>query len=217
MPLYYHKLDFKLSQRAKDWLLGRYKDQLNSKIYHDADVTQVFSEEFQKEWKSSPVGQEVQEFLDHYDLDTTFFGITAFVHNVNEFYLGNPHVDSMVDKDLNFKRLKTRLNIMVLGNPEDPMEWWDWMDFDDNRYVSADYNTIDGRPFSYPKSIPGNTKEDKFKFLGKPTLIVKNALTPSAFVKTDCVHNVSLSPGPRLIVTVCFDKTIEEILSLYHV
>jgi hypothetical protein len=106
---------------------------------------------------------------------------------------------------------------MVLGNPEDPMEWWDWLDFDDDRYTSADYTTIDGMPFTYPKSIPGSSKEDKFTFLGAPTLSVKNVLTPSAFVKTDCVHNVSLSPGPRIIVTVCFDKTIDEILSLHNI
>jgi hypothetical protein len=214
MTKFYHPVDFDLSAEAKQWVINRYAEKFKEPFYHDADVAQIFSEEFQKEWRASPLGQEIQVFLDQYGLDTSFFGITAFVHNQNEFYLGNPHVDSVVDKDLNFKRLKTRLNIMVLGNPEDPMEWWDWLDFDDDRYVSADYRTIDGMPFTYPKSIPGDTKEDKFKFLGKPTLSVKNALAPSAFVKTDCVHNVSLSPGPRIIVTVCFDKTIEEILSL---
>jgi hypothetical protein len=217
MTKFYHPLDFALSDIAKKWVIDRYADKFKTEFYHDADVTQVFSEQAQQEWRSSPLGLEVQEFLDQYGLDTRFFGITAFVHNNSEPYPGNPHVDSVVDQDMNFTRLKTRLNIMVLGNPEDPMEWWDWMDFDDDRYVSADYTTIDAIPFTYPKSIPGATKQDKFKFLGAPTLSVKNALAPSSFVKTDCVHNVSLSPGPRLIVTVCFDKTIDEILSLHTV
>lgn len=217
MSLFYHKLDFGLSQQAKDWVLDRYSPHLHKQTYHDADITQVISKEYQQQWHEGPVGKEVLEFLKQYNLDTSFFGITAFIHNVNEPYLGNPHVDSVFDKNLNFTRMKTRLNIMVLGNPEDKMEWWDWMDFDDDRYVSADYTTINGIPFTYPKSIPGATKEEKFKFLGEPTLAVGNVLTPSAFVKADCVHNVSLSPGPRLIVTVSFDKTIEEILSLHNI
>ena len=51
----------------------------------------------------------------------------------------------------------------------------------------------------------------RWKWLGEPTHCEDRLLAPSAFVRTNCPHTVSVSPGPRIIVTVAFDKTIEEI------
>ena len=56
------------------------------------------------------------------------------------------------------------------------------------------------------------TMEERWQCLGTPTEIKSNLLVPSAFVKTDCAHTVSVSAGPRLIVTVAIDKPLHEII-----
>lgn len=213
MTLLYHKLNFDLSQESKDWVLNRYEKRLKETVWHDFDITQYTTPNSQQEWHQSIVGKEINEFLSTYGLDSSFFGISAFISNVNEHYIGNPHVDSKIDRYLNIYRMKSRLNIMVLGTTEDPMLWWDEIDYDDPRLSEIVYHDIDKNNFLYPKSIPGNTKEDRIKFVGEPTVVANNVVSPSAFLKVDCAHTVNVSPGPRLIVTVALDKTIEEILS----
>jgi hypothetical protein len=212
MTTFYHKLNFDLSQEAKDWVLNRYRERLKVPVWHDFDITQ-YTPQSQREWQESPVGIELRKFLSIYGADTSFFGISAFISNVNEYYVGNPHIDSTLDKDLNVGRMKTRFNVMVLGNKEDPMLYWPNIDYDDPCLTSNQYEDIDKRKFQYTKSIPGKTKEDRLKFVGSPEFEIKNLLEPSAFIKVDCAHTVNVSPGPRIIVTVALDKTIEELLN----
>jgi len=209
----YHSLNFDVSQESKDWILNRYDDKLSQHVWHDYDISQ-YLENRQKEWHASILGKEINEFLSTYKLNTSYFGISAFVSNANEYYLGNPHVDSKLDKNLNLFRIKTRFNVMILGNPKDPMIWWDSIDYDDSRLTTEEYNYWDNQYFKYTKSIPGKTKEERLQFVGQTNLVVENVLTPSAFIKTDCAHTVNVSPGPRLILSVALDKSIEEILSL---
>jgi hypothetical protein len=213
MTMLYHKLTFDLSQEAKDWVLNRYESRLKEKVWHDFDVSQYTTKGSQQEWHQSIAGKELNDFLSNYRLDSSYFGISAFISNINETYIGNPHIDSKMDHQLNVYRMKSRLNVMVLGNPEDPMIWWEHIDYDDPVLGNNVYHDIDKTNFVYPKSIPGKTKEDRIAFVGEPSSIVQNVLTPSAFLKVDCAHTVNVSPGPRLIVTVALDKTIEEILN----
>jgi len=61
------------------------------------------------------------------------------------------------------------------------------------------------------RSVPGATPDIRWTLLGKPDAEIRNLYNPSAFVRTNCAHTVSVSPGPRLIVTVALDKNIQEI------
>jgi len=207
MPVFYHKLDFDLSPTAKQWVLDRYKDRFNEAFYHDLDVSQLVSAENRQAWDQSPAGAEIKEFLSQFGCDTKFYSIVPFISNTKEFYVGNPHIDLRYDNT----SIKSRLNIMVLGNPEDEMVWWDWLCYGDERLVEEEYENITGETRTW-KNVPGNTKDDRLAFLGEPTVRVKNVLTPSAFVKTNCAHTVNISPVPRLIVSVALSKSIEEVL-----
>jgi hypothetical protein len=215
--LFYHKLDFDLSDTAKKWVIDRYAEKFKTYFYHDADITQVFDEIAQREWVEGPVGQEVLAFLATYGCDSSYQGITTFISNTEDFYPGNPHVDLKIDKDtFNETIIKSRINIMVLGNPEDEMVWWNWLEFGDPRLAVTEYTSINGIKFTC-RNVPGDTKPERLEFVGEPTHRARNLLTPSAFVRTDCAHTANISPGPRLLVTVSLDKTIEEILSFNKV
>jgi hypothetical protein len=215
MSIFYHKLDFDLSPVAKQWVVDRYAERFKENFWHDADMTQVFSGDAQQEWIEGPVGQELIPFLATYGCDASHQGITAFISNTQESYPGNPHLDIKVDQDLRQDIIKSRINIMILGNPNDEMVWWDWLSYGDERLQETEYTTYvfnQERKFKCV-NVPGDTKPERLAFLGEPTHRASSLLTPSAFVRTDCAHTANLSPGPRLIVTVSFNKTIDEILS----
>jgi hypothetical protein len=223
---YYHKLDFDLSPEAKQWVIDRYESKFKNKFYHHDDTAEVFSPQFQDEWHASPVGIEVLNFLKMYGCDTSLMGITTFICNRDEYYPGNPHMDILCKDLINKatgalrreeKVIKTRLNIMVLGNPQDEMWWWRDLHYGNPLLADVDYLDLSTNlPFTC-RNIPGKTKEDRLKLAGTPSCIAGNILTPSAFVKTDCVHTVNCSPTPRVIVTIPLDKSIDELLSFVNV
>jgi hypothetical protein len=204
---FFHKTSFQFSKDAQQWISNRYEDRFNQKFYHDLDISQ---REFQKEWHSSLAGQELSNFLSKYNCDTDYYGINVFVSNMPYEIKSNPHMDAKFSQG-NAYRIKSRFNVMVKGNPEDPMVWWGDMEYGDARLVDWKFHSLTGQEY-ISKSIPGHDPISRWEYLKDPTISVPNLLTPSAFVRTDCAHAVILSPEPRLIVTVALDKTIEEIV-----
>jgi hypothetical protein len=214
MNKFYHKLDFDVSKDAREWIIQRYKTKFKDHFYHHDDTIQLFSLELQKEWQDSLVGQEVSEFLSAYGCEKSSYSLTTFLCNTSKFFPGNPHVDFKFDRQLVRSPIKTRLNVMILGNPEDEMVWWDHVAYNSPSLIDVEFKDAGtGLSVNYP-TVPGETKEDRLNFLGNPTCVAKDILAPSAFVKTDCAHTVNLSPIPRLVLTVALDKTIEELLEI---
>ncbi len=209
MSNFYHKTEFKFSSAAVSWILSRYQHRYNDIFFHDLDITQS-DPKSQAEWHASLPGRELRTFLLGYNCDTSYYGINVFLSNTKELVRGNPHIDAKFTKDNTFK-IKSRFNVMVLGNPEDSMVWWNTMQWGDERLINHPFTTITGKSY-VSKAIPGTTPNERWEFLGKPTEEVTNLLTPSAFVRTDCAHTIYTSGQPRLIVTVALDKTLEEIL-----
>lgn len=203
----YYQTDFNFSELAKQWIINQYKDRFNRKFFHDLDITQY---KFQDEWHNSLAGQELTNFLSKYNCDTSYYGISVFVSNMPYDIKSNPHMDIKFSQG-NQYRIKSRFNVMVLGNPEDPMVWWDHIEYGDPRLIEHKFQSITGQEY-VSKCIPGNDPVARWDYLGEPTTKCSNLLTPSAFVKTDCAHAVILSPQPRLIVTVALDKDLSEIV-----
>jgi hypothetical protein len=217
MTIFYHKLDFDLSQEAKQWVIDLYREKFKTTFYHDCDTSQIADEVLQQQWQQGPVGRELLPFLATYGLDASYYGITTFISNTAEPYPGNPHIDFKFNREMVQSPIKSRINIMILGNPDDEMVWWDWLGCDDTRLSEAEYTSdITGQTFTC-RNVPGDSKPERLKYVGEPTHRAGRLLSPSAFIKTDCAHTANLSTGPRLLVTVAFGKTIEEILSLNNI
>ena len=207
--MYFHQSSFKFSDTATHYILDKYTDVFNNNFMHDLDINQYFGNN-QNEWYHSLVGNELNTYLKQFNCDTSYYGITAFISNTTDIYLGNPHVDTRFDKQGNPSTIKSRLNVLVLGNPTDNMFWWDTMRYGDERMIDSSYKDLNGVEY-ISKSVPGNTMRERWNYLSEPTMVANNILTPSAFVRTDCVHTVTCSAGPRLIVTVALNKSIEEL------
>ena len=200
--MFYHQTDFEFSKQARDWIVDQYAKQFCNEFFHDLNIFQ---------WPESIATNELRLFLKQYNCTTDYYGISAFVSNSSDFFIGNPHIDLKFDRFGNSHRIQTRFNVLVQGTAQDEMVWWqDWR-YGDSRLVDNTFKSLSG--FSYTsKSIPGDTMEERWQCLGTPTEIKSNLLVPSAFVKTDCAHTVSVSSGPRLIVTVAIDKPLHEII-----
>ena len=203
----YYQTDFNFSELAKQWIVDRYQDRFNRKFFHDLDVTQ---HEFQNEWHSNLAGQELVNFLSKYNCDTSYYGISVFISNMPYEIKSNPHMDTKFSQGRQ-SRIKSRFNVMVLGNPQDSMVWWNHIEYGDSRLIEYKFQSITGQDYT-SKCIPGDDPEARWNYLGEPTIQFANLLTPSAFVKTDCAHAVILSAQPRLIVTVALDKDLSEII-----
>jgi hypothetical protein len=204
---YYHSTDFNFSMEARQWVLDRYENKLIGNIGHDTDLTQ-YSPEAQAEWQNSIVGRELNSYLAQFGADTSYHGINVF-----RCTLGNPdpHIDTKSDLEGNVSRINCRFNVMILGNKGDPLIWWNHFQYDDERIVDSKFLAPNGREYTN-KSVPGNSTQARYEFLGAPTHVQRDLYNPSAFVKTDCAHTVHFTPGPRLIVTVALNKSIEELL-----
>jgi hypothetical protein len=204
---FYHSLTFNFSVEARDWILDRYAGRFEGNIGHNTDLTQ-YTPQAQKEWQNSIVFHELNDYLSQYGVDTNYNGINVFLCT-----LGNPdpHIDTKSDINGRVYRIKTRFNTMILGNPSDPIAWWGSFTYDDPRIEETKFIGPDGREY-INKSVPGGDTQGRYEFLGAPDHVARDIYTPSAFVRTDCAHTVHFNPGPRLIVTVALNKTIEELL-----
>jgi hypothetical protein len=203
----YQTSTFSFSKDATDWVIARYQDQFSKNFDHDLDPAQ-YTQEAQEEWHAGPVGQELIPFLATHGLDTNYYGISAFISNSDKPFIGNPHIDTRFDADGNPSEIKSRFNVLVQGNPDDRMVWWHNWTYWDPRLNPTSFE-LNGKTFRH-KALPGSSPKERWEWLEKPDFEA-TGLAPSAFVRTNCAHTVSVSPGPRLVVTVALDKTLNEI------
>lgn len=205
----FHKTTFDFSSEAKAWAIAYYENLFKENFNHNLEGGQLNR---QDAWRASPVGQELLNYLSQYNCDTSSLLISAHLCNSKESGYGKPHVD-IINPNNKMTIVNTRFNVMILGNPSDPMVWWTDMPYNDSRMVeSTQFNGRTGKPFK-TITMPGETTKEKLNYLGKADVYEPNLLTPSAFVRTDIVHTIFHSAGPRLVITVGFDKSIDELIN----
>lgn len=209
----FYPTDFKFSSEATKWVLEKFEYRFKENFKHNFDLSIS-----QNEWRSSPAGKEILDFLSQYNCDTSQLIIGAQISNNAENGIMRPHVDSYrkLDADENdFLELKnTRFNVFVLGTPEDELYWWSNINHDDSRLIEK--TTISPVSLKTFKTmwVPGNTNREQIAYLGPHDYSTSYAGIPSAFLRTDCIHTLKLSKGPRLLISVGFDKPLTEIVSI---
>jgi len=203
--MFYRKTDFEFSKQSKDLIVSLFSDRWKESFPHDVEYGSLKA----LGSDTNTIYEELNLFLLGYNLNCSYAGISIFLSNLREKTKTNPHID-ILHKNKERLPISARFNIMILGNPNDPMFWWNKMKFGDPDHIENTF-TYFGKPYR-SLGIPGNTVEERWNYLGEPTEIKNNLLTPSSFVNTINAHALELSPGPRLIVSVPFDKNIEDIV-----
>ena len=206
--MFYYQTDFDFSPSAKQYIKNIYKHKFNQNYYHDLDSEKLIS-------PLSLPSREIVKFLSKYNLNTKYQRITAFTSNSDVWFEGNPHVDIIRIKGEQVP-IRTRFNIMIEGNIDDTMYWWKDISWGSDRLIQNQFTLKSGITYnSY--SIPGDSPKERWDYMGEPFNKKDKLLTPSAFVRTDCTHTVNVSPGPRLIITVAFAETFDDIVSRLNI
>ena len=206
--MFYYQTDFDFSPSAKQYIKNIYKHKFNQNYYHDLDSSKLID-------PISPPGREIIKFLSKYNLNIKYQGIMAFTSNSDTWFEGNPHVDII---RINGEQvpIRTRFNIMIEGNINDTMYWWKDISWGSDQLVQNKFTLRSGHSYdSY--SIPGNSPKERWDYIGEPSDKKDKLLTPSAFVRTDCTHTVNVSAGPRLIISVAFAETFDDIVSRLNI
>lgn len=206
----FHQTNFNFSPESKNLILRFFQKKFEVEFEHDLDPTS--GPEMNNLWSIGLPGKELRSFFKNYKINLSLCRLDAFISNSQHWYQGNPHIDVNHKSSSHSEIIKTRFNVLVLGNAEDSMFWWPNFKWPDEKL--ARYNFSNSSGIIYESwAVPGETLIDRWNYLGNSYVEKKNLLTPSAFVRTDCIHTVHVSPGPRLIITVSIDQTLEDILS----
>jgi len=197
--MFYKKSEFRFTDNSNEYIIKMFRDFFQKKFSHDL---------YSKISSNFIYTQPGKELLIYFRNHKIKFGkIQAFVSNNDKWFRGNPHID--LTTHINPITIQSRFNVLILGNPTDRMYWWD-------KFYAIEH--LELKEFTYLNGIKyksygvkGNTIDERWNFVGEPTFSVADILCPSAFVKTNCVHTVNVSKGPRLILTVQLDTKIEDL------
>jgi len=197
----YHQTYFNFTEKTKSLIKQKFENLWIKNFDHDAEYVVL-----RNIFNISSIGKELRSFLKIYNIDLNYAGINTFISNTKTYTKTNPHID-VLHKD-NLLPIKSRFNIMILGNPNDPMIWWKNFTFGNPNHIKQKFAYFGNLYESL--GVPGNTVQERLEYLGPPDSIKHNLLTPSAFVNTFSAHALEISPGPRLIISVPIDKHIYE-------
>lgn len=197
----YHQTDFDFTEKTKSLIKQKFENLWIKNFDHDAEYVVL-----RNIFNISSIGKELRSFLKIYNIDLNYAGINTFISNTKTYTKTNPHID-VLHKD-NLLPIKSRFNIMISGNPNDPMIWWKNFTFGNPNHIKQKFACFGNLYESL--GVPGKSIEERLEYLGPPDSIKHNLLTPSAFVNTFSAHALEISPGPRLIISVPIDKHIYE-------
>lgn len=201
----YYKTSFDLSNDAKTEILDYYKDAWQNYFEHRLEF-------LPQNWLFSLAGREIRQYLSKLNLFPFYTGINVFLSNTEKSKYTNPHVDVLHGSTL--RPILSRFNIKCKGD-SDTMHWWNCIKWGSGNLVRQKFTSFRGINYeSY--AIPGNSIEDRYNFLGKPFLSIKDVLTPSAILNTEYAHSLYIPAGPRVVVSVGFDITFNKIIDNIH-
>ena len=200
--MFYFKTDFDFSPEAKTFIKDQYNDFFQKNFYHDLDLSVDFTDTI--------VLKELKTFLAGYHLEVHARDVGAFLSNTEDFYLGNPHID--IDSTLgSLAPVRSRFNCLIEGLSSDNMVWWSNIIINNPLLRKQQFFALNGLKYQ-SLGVKGADILERWQNLGKYDNLANNILNPSAFVKTSCVHCVSVSSGPRIVITVKLHKGLEYIL-----
>lgn len=190
--------EFSFSQKAIDWIRPKFFKLCQRQFHHD-----LYPFIDSNIMKMSPIGKELINFLKSKKIIPGT--ISTFVSNSTDYFIGNPHIDFKHLGSI-LKPIESRFNVLLIGNASDKMVWWDT----DIQLKEQKFTTLDNAEYT-SLAVPGEDPIERWHNLGSPKFTTDLMSETGYFVRTDCIHTVSVSPGPRLVITVELDMDMNMI------
>ena len=199
-------IPFKLSDKSINWLEERREN-----IYNEFDAVYPESAGF---WfnkphelgailfQLTPPAIEVKNFLAKLGLTNTYVHYMIYKPNSREKFMHTLHIDAP-----QFVVLPARFNILIEGNDNSIMHWW-------NYGVDSDKVTLENIPVGKRWQVLGNTLEEQFKLIGAPDVsssALSSVQKTADFVRTDIIHSIEKDGSRRFILSARIHHSWEEV------
>jgi hypothetical protein len=204
---YYKTVQFKFSDQSWSWLQEFFEPivsdyQLNAPA---ASALVKFKDHEYQQFMSSSAWSELEQFLQEYNITDGYPQLFIYktLPNPRENILGNPHIDT-VGGDGTATNIPIRFNILMSGDEDTEMVWWD-IDRNSNLIVNEKFLNPQGQLVGRLQ-VKGSTPAERWKLLGEPShrnneLAKKQEY--ASFVRTDILHALNWTgASPRLILSV---------------
>jgi hypothetical protein len=152
----------------------------------------------------SPPAVQVKKFLNDLGLTNTYVHMFVYKVQSKTISIENPHIDTP-----GMQPLPGRFNVLVYGNENSKMHWWDR----DVHHPAIQF--VDVPNFGKRWQVIGDTMKEKFDLIGPPDYSADNLSKfdqTGDFVRTDIVHSIERDGERRLIVSARIHHPWEEIL-----
>lgn len=199
-------IPFKLSDESIKWF-NEHKEQ----IYTEFDAQYPESGGFwfnnpyhlnAKKFQLTTPAIEVKHFLATLGLTKTYMHYMIYKPNNSPTQMQPLHIDAP-----QFVVLPARFNILIEGNDNSSMHWW-------NHGVDSDKVKLEDIPVGKRWKVPGSTSKEQIDLIGPPdfssgelSVVQKSA----DFVKTDIIHCVGKDGSRRFILSARIHHPWEEI------
>jgi hypothetical protein len=208
-------VDFKFNEESMAWLdthcpaiidnFDRTYPEAGGPIFKDPIHSDTVA------FQTSPPAVQLTNFLSRLGLPDTYIQMFVYKIESKTISIENPHIDSPGFNRANTpwdKPLPGRFNVLVYGNENSKMHWWNiGMDHDMIEYIETD--TIKRW------QVIGNTAKEKFDLIG-PADYSTDKLSKKGqsgdFVRSEVAHCIERDGERRLIVSARIHHPWEEIL-----
>ena len=199
-------IPFKLSKESTKWFDGN-----KEKIYTEFDAKYPELGGFwfnnPSEWpailfQSTPPALEVKKFLADLGLTNTYIHYMIYKPRNCAKQMLQLHIDAP-----QFIVLPARFNILIEGNDNSSMHWW-------NHSTDSDKVKLENIPTGRRWKVPGQTTAEQIELIGPP-IITSNTLSSvqetADFVRTDIMHSMEKDGSRRFILSARKQHPWEEV------
>lgn len=204
---YYHTVQFKFSDQSWTWLQNFFGPIVANYQQHAPAVSALvkFKDHEYEQFMQSSAWFEIETFLQTYNINDSYPQLFIYkkLSKPRETILGNPHLDTTGGDGTEID-IPIRFNILMSGDEDTEMVWWD-VDRRDSQVVNEKFTNPSGQEVGRLQVV-GSTPAERWQALGEPT-VKSNMLSRkqeyASFVRTDVLHALNWTgTNPRLILSV---------------
>jgi hypothetical protein len=203
----YKTVNFKFSDQSWAWLQSFFEPIIADYQLHAPAPSALvkFKDQDYQQFVQSLAWTELTQFLQTHNITDPYPQLFIYkkLQRPREITLGNPHIDT-TGGDGTELDIPIRFNILMSGDDDTEMVWWD-IDRTDKRITNEKFTNPAGQQVGRLQVV-GDTPADRWQTLGEPTVrscALSKKQEHASFVRTDILHSLNWTgANPRLILSV---------------